>query len=62
MVDIRTSYMDLGALEPAKDQSFTKDQLVRTLINAARHLVWCTTLDGKLLYVNRVAERVGQSL
>ena len=57
-MDIRTSFMDLGALEPTKDQSFTKDQLVRTLINAARHLVWCTTLDGKLLYVNRVAERV----
>ena len=57
-MDIRTSYMDLGALQPAKDQSFTKDQLVRTLINAARHLVWCTSIDGKLLYVNRVAERV----
>nr|WP_286177869.1 response regulator [Rhodopirellula sp. JC639] len=50
--------MDLGALRETKDQTFTKDQLLRTLIHAARHLVWCTTLDGKLLYVNRVAERV----
>ncbi|QEF98292.1 Signal transduction histidine-protein kinase BarA [Stieleria maiorica] len=57
-MDIRTSYMDLGALHETKDQTFTKDQLLRTLINAARHLVWCTTLDGKILYVNRVAERV----
>ncbi len=57
-MDIRTSYMDLGSLHTAKDQPFTRDQLVRTLINAARHLVWCTSMDGKLLYVNRVAERV----
>ncbi|MCA9136040.1 MAG: response regulator [Planctomycetales bacterium] len=57
-VDLRTSYMDLGSLRDGKDQSFTKDQLVRTLINAARHLVWCCSLDGKLLYVNHVAERV----
>lgn len=57
-MDLRTSYTDLGSLRDSKDQSFTKDQLVRTLINAARHLVWCTTLDGKLIYVNHVAERV----
>ena len=58
VVDLRASYMDLGALQPAQDQTFTKDQLVRTLINAAKHLVWCSSLDGKLLYVNRVAERI----
>ncbi len=52
-VDIRASYDDLGVLPPKKDQ------LLKTLINAANHLVWFTSLDGRqLLYVNRVAERI----
>ncbi len=51
-MDIRASYDDLGVLQPKKDQ------LLKTLINAAKHLVWFTSLDGQLLYVNRVAERI----
>ncbi len=52
-MDIFASYDDLGILQPKKDQ------LLKTLINAAKHLVWFTSLDGhQLLYVNRVAERI----
>ncbi len=51
-MDIRASYDDLGVLQPKKDQ------LLKTLINAAKHLVWFTSIDGQLLYVNRVAERI----
>ena len=51
-MDIRASYDDLGVLQPKKDQ------LLKTLINAAKHLVWFTSIDGELLYVNRVAERI----
>ncbi len=51
-MDILASYDDFGVLQPKKDQ------LLKTLINAAKHLVWFTSLDGQLLYVNRVAERI----
>ncbi len=51
-MDIFASYDDLGILQPKKDQ------LLKTLINAAKHLVWFTSLDGQLLYINRVAERI----
>ncbi len=54
-VDIGASYDNLlgGGMRPRKDQ------LLKTLINAANHLVWSTSLDGRnLIYVNRVAERI----
>lgn len=54
-VDIGASYDNLlgGGVRPRKDQ------LLKTLINAANHLVWSTSLDGRqLIYVNRVAERI----
>ncbi|WP_442511114.1 response regulator [Novipirellula sp. SH528] len=58
-MDIGASYDNLldggggGSIRPRKDQ------LLKSLINAANHLVWSTSLDGKqLIYVNRVAERI----
>ncbi|WP_197231783.1 PAS domain-containing hybrid sensor histidine kinase/response regulator [Novipirellula artificiosorum] len=52
-MDIYTSFDGLGVVRPKKDL------LIKTLINAAKHLVWFTSVDGsQLLYINRVAERI----